>query len=106
MLYLSGLKNGVADFLSCPPPPRCVATTPIDFDAMATEQNRCPEMQSLLAVHPSALLFAKQALSAWLGMSPRVFFAQCWRKNSEKTFFSPAQLFPPWEARLPAACFF
>jgi hypothetical protein len=49
MLYLPGLKNVVAGFLS-PPPSQLVmlslpAATPIDFEAMAAEQNRCPETQ-------------------------------------------------------------
>ena len=57
MLYLPGLKNVVADFLSRPfPQPEPVGNTaaaaaavePIDFEAMAAEQARCPETQRLL----------------------------------------------------------
>ncbi len=44
MLYLPGLKNVVADF--CLPP---AEASPIDFEAMATEQNRCQEKQRLLS---------------------------------------------------------
>jgi hypothetical protein len=49
MLYLPGLKNVVADFLSCHPPPSpepsvtvaaVAAADPIDFEAMAAEQKR------------------------------------------------------------------
>jgi hypothetical protein len=57
MLYLPGLKIVVADFLSCPPPsPEPSGTVaaaaeadPVDFEAMATEQNRCVETQCLLS---------------------------------------------------------
>ncbi len=54
LLYLPGLKNVVADFLSRPPPQttRSVATTtaadPVEYEEMATEQHRCPETQRLL----------------------------------------------------------
>ncbi len=55
MLYLPGLKNVVADFLSRPSPPgptgTVAATTaadPVDFEAMAAEQNSCAETQRLL----------------------------------------------------------
>ncbi len=55
--------------------------SPIDFEAMATEQYRCPETQHLLGVHLSLLRFAKQALNAWLSMYPQTFFDQLYRKN-------------------------
>jgi hypothetical protein len=54
LLYLPGLKNVVADFLSRPPPlsTGTVAATatadPVDFEEMAAEQNRCLETQHLL----------------------------------------------------------
>ena len=56
MLYLPGLKNVVADFLSRPFQPEPVGPTvaaaaavdPIDFKEMAAEQARCPETQRLL----------------------------------------------------------
>jgi hypothetical protein len=55
MLYLPGLKNVVADFLSRPSPPEptgtvaaAVAADPVDFEAMAAEKNSCAEMQRLL----------------------------------------------------------
>jgi hypothetical protein len=55
MLYLPGLKNVVADFLSQTSPPEltgnvaaAAAADPVDFEAMAAEQNSCTEMQRLL----------------------------------------------------------
>jgi hypothetical protein len=53
-LYLPGLKNDIADFLSRPSPEstETVAATaaadPVDFVKMAAEQNCCAEMQHLL----------------------------------------------------------
>jgi hypothetical protein len=53
-LYLSGLKNVVANFLSRPNQTTfgsvaaASAADPVDFEEMAAEQNRCPEMQRLL----------------------------------------------------------
>ncbi len=53
LLYLTGLKNVVADFLiSTTPPPStgtvATAADPVDFEEMAAEQNHCPETQRLL----------------------------------------------------------
>jgi hypothetical protein len=54
MLYLPGLKNVVADFLSCPNQTTTGSVTAtsaadrVDFEEMAAEQNRCPETQRLL----------------------------------------------------------
>ncbi len=54
MLYLPGLKNVVADFLSRPNQATtgsvaaASAADPVDFEEMAVEQNCCPEMQRLL----------------------------------------------------------
>jgi hypothetical protein len=48
VLHLPGLKNVVADFLSRPPTPEpsravdaMAALDPVNFEAMAVEQNRC-----------------------------------------------------------------
>jgi hypothetical protein len=54
MLYLPGLKNVDADFLSCPNQATAGSfaaasvADPVEFEEMATEQNRCPETQCLL----------------------------------------------------------
>jgi hypothetical protein len=55
MLYLPSLINIVADFLSQPSPPEltgivaaAAAADPVDFKAMAAEQNSCAETQRLL----------------------------------------------------------
>jgi hypothetical protein len=54
LLYLSGLKNVVADFLSRPLPESIetvvamAAADPVDFKEILAEQNRCPEQQRLL----------------------------------------------------------
>jgi hypothetical protein len=54
MLYLPGLKNDVADFLSRPSPPEptgdvAAAADPVNFEAKAAEQNSCAETQVLLS---------------------------------------------------------
>jgi hypothetical protein len=49
LLYLPGLKNVVADFLSCPPPQTTgsvaatMAADPVDYEEMAAEEHCCPE---------------------------------------------------------------
>ncbi len=55
MFYLPSLKNVVADFLSRPSPPEptgnvavAAAADPVNFKAMAAEQNSCAETQRLL----------------------------------------------------------
>jgi hypothetical protein len=54
ILYLPGLKNVVAGFLSRPNQitagsvAAASAADPVDFEEMAAEQNRCPETQHLL----------------------------------------------------------
>jgi hypothetical protein len=63
LLYLSDLKNVVADFLSRPPPPSAgtvaatVAADPVDFEEMVAERNRCPETQRLLGSTSLKLAF-------------------------------------------------
>jgi hypothetical protein len=74
-----------------------------------------PHDQELLAAYASiqhfrhfcdSRPFQLWMLSAWLAMSSQVFIDQWSLKNSEKTFFPPAQHFPPREACLLAACLF
>jgi hypothetical protein len=54
LLFLPGLKNVIADFLSRPNQTATGSVTatsaadPVDFKEMAAEQNRCPETQRLL----------------------------------------------------------
>jgi hypothetical protein len=90
LLYLLGLKNVVADFLSCPLPESTetvaatAATDPVDFEEMAAEQYRCAETQHLLSAHPSNLLSARQTPNAWLVTSLLVFFDQL---SPKKIFF-------------------
>ncbi len=66
MLYHPGLKNVVADFLSRPSPPEpignvaaAVAADPVDFEAMAAEQNSCAKMQRLLGTTSLKLTFCQ-----------------------------------------------
>jgi hypothetical protein len=63
-LYLPGLKNVVADFLSRPPPQSAgsvatAAADPVDYEEMAAGQNRCAETQHLLAVTYLKLAFCQ-----------------------------------------------
>jgi hypothetical protein len=54
LLYLSGLKNVVTNFLSGPNQTTAGSVSamsagdPVDFKEIVTEQNRCPEKQRLL----------------------------------------------------------
>jgi hypothetical protein len=54
LLYLPGLKNVFADFLSRPNQTTAgsvaamLAADPVDLEEMAAEQNRCPDTQRLL----------------------------------------------------------
>ncbi len=63
LLYLPGLKNVVAEFLSCPNQTTTgsvapvLAADPVDFEEMATEQNHCLEMQRLLGSRSLKLAF-------------------------------------------------
>jgi hypothetical protein len=94
MLYLPGLKNVVADFLSCLPPP----PTPYPLESAETVTALVARIQSIsklwplskiaaqkrsafLAVHLSNLPFARQAPSAWLTIFQKVFFTHLSQKN-------------------------
>jgi hypothetical protein len=64
-VYLPGLKNVIADFLSRPLPKSTetvaamAAADPMDLEEMAAEQNPCPERQRLLG-GPSLKLAFRQ----------------------------------------------
>jgi hypothetical protein len=65
LLYLPGLKNLIANFLSRPNQTATGSVTatsaadPLDFEEMATEQNRCPEVQRLLGSTSLKLAFCQ-----------------------------------------------
>jgi hypothetical protein len=73
LLYLPGLKNVVADFLSCPNQTTTgsVAATsaadPVDFEEMASKQNCCPETQHLLGGTSLKLAFRKTGAQSLAG---------------------------------------
>jgi hypothetical protein len=69
MLYLPGLES-VADF--CPLP----LTGDVIATAAATPPSKTAAQKCSVcsAIHPSLLLFAKQALSTWLAMSLSLSF--------------------------------
>ncbi len=63
------------------------AADPVDFEAMAAEQNSCAETQRLLGrKHPSNSPFTKQALTAWLVVFQQAFFVPLSHKNSAEIF--------------------
>ncbi len=90
MLYLPGLSNVVADFMSRPSPleptgnvAAATAADPVDFEAMADEQIAAQKCSVCSAKHHSNSPFAKQALTAWRGcfngrFSPIVPQKFCW----------------------------
>jgi hypothetical protein len=73
MLYLPGLKNVVADFLSHPNQTTTgsvaamSATDPVDFEEMAAQQNCCPEMQRLLGGASLKLAFCQRGAQRMAG---------------------------------------
>jgi hypothetical protein len=92
LLYLPGLKNIVADFLSRLPPQstRTVAATaaadPLDFKEMAAKKNHFAETQRLLGAYPSNWLSTRQALNTWLVTFPLAFSAQLFPSTSGMIF--------------------
>jgi hypothetical protein len=74
MLYFPGLKNVVADFLSRPSPPEptgnvaaAAVADPVNFEAMATEQNSCAQMQCLLGGTSLKLAFCQAGIHRLAG---------------------------------------
>jgi hypothetical protein len=73
LLYLPGLKNVVADFLSRPlsKSTGTVAATavadPVDFEEMAAKQNRCAETQRLLGGTSLKLAFRQTSAQRLAG---------------------------------------
>jgi hypothetical protein len=72
-LYLPGLKNVVADFLSRPNQTTtgsvaiASAADPVDFEEMAAKQNRCPEIQHLLGSTSLKLAFRQTGVQRLAG---------------------------------------
>jgi hypothetical protein len=87
-LYLPGLKNVVADCLTCPQPTGSVTTTtvadPVDFEEMVAEQNRYAETQRLLGGTSLKLAFRQTGTHLAGDVSTRVFCL--FHSNSKKTF--------------------
>jgi hypothetical protein len=83
-------------------------TKPFDFQAMAAEQNHCPEMQRLLGGTSLTSAFHQAGAQRLVGDVSTGIFHPVVPEKFIKDFFSPAQHFPPrpQEARLPAPCFF
>ncbi len=112
MLYLTGLKNVVDDFLSCPhslEPPgtdaAAAAADSVDFKAMVAKQNHCVEIQRLLGGSSLKIAF-RQAPRAWLVMFQLAISVPLSQQNLKKTYFAFAQYLTSWEVRLPESCFF
>jgi hypothetical protein len=94
ILYLPGLKNAVADFLSRPNKTTTgsVAATsaadPVDLEEMAAEQNLCPEKQLLLGGTSLKLAFRQTGAQGLAGDVSTGNFRQLFPSISEKTFLS------------------
>ncbi len=80
MLYHPGLKNVVADFLSRSSPPEpignvaaAVGADPVDFEAMAAEQNSCAKTQRLLGRTSLKLTFCQAGTHRLAGDVSGVF---------------------------------
>jgi hypothetical protein len=93
MLYFPGLKNVVADFLSRPSPPEptgnvaaAVVADPVNFEAMATEQNSCTEMQRLLGGTSLKLTFCQAGIHRLAGDVSTGIFRPIVPQNSAEIF--------------------
>jgi hypothetical protein len=92
LLFLPGLKNVVADFLSRPAPQATgsVAATsaadPVDFEEMAAEQHRCPETQRLLGGTSLKIAFRQTGAQCLDGDVSTSTFRPIVPSDSEKVF--------------------
>ncbi len=92
LLYLPGLKNVVADFLSCPnqtatgSAATMSAADPVAFEEMAAEQNRCPETQRLPGGISLKLSFRHRRSTPGWRCFQRQFSPNCPPQNSGKAF--------------------
>jgi hypothetical protein len=106
ILYLPALKNIVADFLSHPSPPPwnpLVAADPVDFEAMAAEQNRCAETQRLLGGSSLQLAFRQAGTQCLAGyILTGIFSPHCSTDIQKRHLFPFSQYFTSGEVRLPA----
>ncbi len=111
MLYLPGLKN-VADLLSRPPPPllestetvaASAAADPVDFEAMAPEQNRCAETQRLLGSSSLQLAFRQAGTQRLAGDDSTGVFRPIVPQKMRKYIFSIFTTFHI-QGGLPGAC--
>jgi hypothetical protein len=94
MLYLPGFKNVVADFLSRPSPPEptgnvaaAAAADPVDFKAMAAEQNIWAETQHLLSGTYLKLAFCQAVAHCLAGDVSTGVSSHCPPKIPERYFF-------------------
>jgi hypothetical protein len=88
MLYLPGLKNVIADFLSRPNQTTTHWISRHRVGGRPSVFRRDGRRAKPLPRNAAALnwLSARQALNAWLEMFPKAIFAQLFPSNSEKTF--------------------
>jgi hypothetical protein len=91
MLYLPGLKNVVADFLSRPSPPEptgniAAAAAADPVKAMAAEQNSCAETQGLLGGTSLKLTFCQAGAHCLAGYVSTGVFPPLSHKNSVEIF--------------------
>jgi hypothetical protein len=93
MLYLPSLKNVVADFLSQPSPleptgnvAAAAAAEPVDFEAMAAEQNSCAETEHLLGGTSLKLAFCQAGAHCLAGDVSTGVFVTVSRKSFVEIF--------------------
>jgi hypothetical protein len=115
VLYLLGPKNFCADFLSRPPPshwshlalsPLRVEAVPVDFEAMATEQNCCAETRRLLGGSSLKLAFRQAGAKRLVGDVSTGVFHPIVPAKFQKDIFLHLHSISFWEAGLSAPCIF